>query len=66
MYSWCVLYLNLSIFILNVSQIIIGPETNSEEDESVIQGWINYLEETFDLVMITDYFDESMVLMKVK
>ena len=39
---------------------------NSEEDESVIQGWINYLEETFDLVMITDYFDESMVLMKVK
>jgi len=37
---------------------------NSEEDESVIQGWINYLEKTFDLVMITDYFDESMVLMK--
>ena len=38
---------------------------NSEEDESVIQGWIDYLDRTFDLVLITDYFDESMVLMKV-
>jgi len=38
---------------------------NSEEDEDVIQGWIDYLDKTFDLVMITDYFDESMVLMKV-
>jgi len=37
---------------------------NSEEDESVIQGWIDYLDRTFDLVLITDYFDESMVLMK--
>lgn len=37
---------------------------NSEEDESVIQGWIEYLDRTFDLVLITDYFDESMVLMK--
>jgi len=37
---------------------------NSEEDETVIQGWIDYLDKTFDLVMITDYFDESMVLMK--
>ena len=38
---------------------------NSEEDENVIQGWIDYLDRTFDLVLITDYFDESMVLMKV-
>ena len=38
---------------------------NSEEDETVIQGWIDYLDRTFDLVLITDYFDESMVLMKV-
>lgn len=37
---------------------------NSEEDETVIQGWIDYLDRTFDLVLITDYFDESMVLMK--
>jgi len=37
---------------------------NSEEDENVIQGWIDYLDRTFDLVLITDYFDESMVLMK--
>jgi hypothetical protein len=37
---------------------------NSEEDEEVIQSWIDYLEKTFDLVMLTDYFDESMILMK--
>jgi len=37
---------------------------NDEEDDEAIDQWIQYLDDTFDLVMITDYFDESMVLLK--
>lgn len=37
---------------------------NDVEDDKQIDQWIQYLENTFDLVLITDYFDESMVLLK--
>lgn len=37
---------------------------NDEDDDHKIDQWIKYLDDTFDLVLITDYFDESMVLLK--
>lgn len=37
---------------------------NDVDDDDAIDEWIQYLDKTFDLVLITDYFDESMVLLK--
>merc|ERR1711953_846469 len=37
---------------------------NEEEDEAVIDRRIQYLDKVFDLVLITDYFEESIVLLK--
>jgi len=37
---------------------------NEEEDDDVIQRRIQYLDKVFDLVLITDYFEESIVLLK--
>lgn len=37
---------------------------NEEEDEAVIEKRIQYLDKVFDLVLITDYFEESIVLLK--
>ena len=39
---------------------------NGEQNEETIQGWINYIDQVFDLVLITDYFEESMILLKVR
>ena len=38
---------------------------NDESEELIILGWINYLEHSFDLVMIMEHFDESLILLKV-
>ena len=38
---------------------------NGESEELIILGWINYLEHSFDLVMIMEHFDESLILLKV-
>jgi hypothetical protein len=37
---------------------------NEEEEDAVIQRRIQYLDKVFDLVLITDYFEESIVLLK--
>lgn len=37
---------------------------NDNDDDKAIDKWIEHLDKTFDLVLITDYFDESMVLLK--
>jgi len=37
---------------------------NDETDERTIKRWIERLDQIFDLVLITDYFDESMILLK--
>ena len=39
---------------------------NSENEDLIILGWLNYLEQTFDLVMIMEHFDESLILLKQK
>ena len=38
---------------------------NGESEELIILGWLNYLEHSFDLVMIMEHFDESLILLKV-
>merc|ERR1712050_639439 len=37
---------------------------NEEEDDNKINEWIEYLDGVFDLVLLTDHFYESMVLLK--
>ena len=32
---------------------------NAESEELIILGWTNYLEHTFDLVMIMEHFDHG-------
>ena len=38
---------------------------NGESEELIILGWLNYLEHSFDLVMIMEHFEESLILLKV-
>ncbi|CAG5086573.1 Oidioi.mRNA.OKI2018_I69.PAR.g11265.t2.cds [Oikopleura dioica] len=39
-------------------------QNNDETDERTIKRWIERLDQIFDLVLITDFFDESMILLK--
>ena len=39
---------------------------HENEDPAYIQSAIQQLEQTYHLVLLTDYFEESLILLKVK
>ena len=50
--------------IKNPSLFDLGLDTNFHEDFTVVRDYIRFLEQEFDLVMLMEYFDESLVLLK--
>ena len=48
----------------NPSLFDLGLDTYFHEDLTVVRDYIRFLEQEFDLVMLMEYFDESLVLLK--
>ena len=42
----------------------MGLEQENQQNMALVKRYIDEMEEEFDLVMITDYFDESLILLK--
>ena len=42
----------------------LGLDTEHHEDFTVVRNYIRFLQQEFDLVILTEYFDESLVLLK--
>ncbi|XP_030073037.1 galactose-3-O-sulfotransferase 2 [Microcaecilia unicolor] len=62
-------YYNLSVPIKNIHArntmwYDFGYDNNAEEGENYVHSVLMDIEEKFQLVLITEYFDESMVLLK--
>jgi len=50
--------------ISNSNLFDMGFEQENLQNEALVKGYIDKMEKEFDLVMIADYFDESMILLK--
>ncbi len=57
---------NLMSYILGFPTGFLPEYPDRTEDEDFIKNWIESIEEEFDLVMIVEYFLESLVLLKRK
>ena len=50
--------------IKNPALFDLGLDTAYHEDFTVVRNYIRFLQQEFDLVMVMEYFDESLVLLK--
>ena len=50
--------------ISNPNLFDMGLEQENQQNMALVNRYIDKMEEEFDLVMITDYFDESLILLK--
>ncbi|NXN98345.1 G3ST2 sulfotransferase, partial [Rhinopomastus cyanomelas] len=48
----------------NIMWYDFGYDNNAEDNERYIQAVLNEIEQNFHLILISDYFDESMILLK--
>ncbi|NXC37578.1 G3ST2 sulfotransferase, partial [Penelope pileata] len=53
-----------NIYAKNNMWFDFGYDNNAEDNENYIQAILEETEENFDLILIADYFDESMILLK--
>ena len=53
-----------SVLARNPQMFDLGLDFKFYQDAKAIKEYVEFLEEEFDLVLIADYFDESVVLMK--
>ena len=53
-----------SVLARNPQMFDLGLDFKFYQDAKAIKEYIEFLEKEFDLVLIADYFDESVVLMK--
>ncbi|XP_009995050.1 PREDICTED: galactose-3-O-sulfotransferase 2 [Chaetura pelagica] len=53
-----------NIYARNIMWFDFGYDNNAEDNEKYIQAVLKEIEENFHLILIADYFDESMVLLK--
>uniref|UniRef100_A0A8C6ZNU5 Galactose-3-O-sulfotransferase 2 n=1 Tax=Nothoprocta perdicaria TaxID=30464 RepID=A0A8C6ZNU5_NOTPE len=53
-----------NIYARNNMWFDFGYDNNAKDDESYIQAVLEEIEQNFHLVLIADYFDESMILLK--
>ena len=51
-------------FIRNLMMFDLGLSYRYFQNYTAVKNYINYLNKEFDLVMIMDYFDKSLVLLK--
>ena len=51
--------------IRNPSMYDLGLDPKYFENRNVVMGYINYIEEEFDLGLINEYYDESLILLKL-
>ena len=50
--------------IKNPALFELGLDTKYHSDLTVVQNYVRFLQQEFDLVMLMEYFDESLVLLK--
>jgi len=50
--------------IRNPSMYDLGLNPKYFENRKAVMGYINYIEEAFDLGLINEYYDESLILLK--
>ena len=55
---------NLMSFILGYPTGALGLTPDKTQDDAFIDKWLQDIDNSFSLVMIVDYFDESLVLLK--
>ncbi|NXT85708.1 G3ST2 sulfotransferase, partial [Zapornia atra] len=53
-----------NIYARNIMWFDFGYDNNAKDNKKYIQGVLNEIERNFHLILIADYFDESMVLLK--
>lgn len=53
-----------NIYARNIMSFDFGYDNNAEDSEKYIQAVVNEIEQNFHLILIADYFDESMILLK--
>ncbi|CAH3161216.1 unnamed protein product [Pocillopora meandrina] len=53
-----------SVLARNPQMFDLGLDFKFYQDAKAIKEYVEFLEEEFDLVLVADYFDESVVLMK--
>ena len=51
--------------IRNPSMYDLGLDPKYFENRNAVMGYINYIEEEFDLGLINEYYDESLILLKL-
>ena len=54
----------LLTLIKNPALFELGLDTKYHENLNVVQNYIDFLQQEFDVVMLMEYFDESLVLLK--
>jgi len=50
--------------IRNPSMYDLGLDPKYVENRNAVMGYINYIEEKFYLVLINEYYDESLILLR--
>lgn len=53
-----------NIYARNIMWFDFGYDNNAEDDTNYIQVVLKEIEQNFNLILIADYFDESMILLK--
>ncbi|KFO87985.1 Galactose-3-O-sulfotransferase 2, partial [Buceros rhinoceros silvestris] len=53
-----------NIYARNIMSFDFGYDNNAEDDDKYVQAVLNEIEQNFHLILIADYFDESMILLK--
>ncbi|NWR81622.1 G3ST2 sulfotransferase, partial [Centropus unirufus] len=53
-----------NIYARNIMWFDFGYDNNAEDDEEYIQEVVKEIEQNFQLILIAEYFDESMILLK--
>ncbi|NWU67783.1 G3ST2 sulfotransferase, partial [Pterocles burchelli] len=53
-----------NIYARNIMWFDFGYDNNAEDNKSYIQKVLKEIEQNFHLILIADYFDESMILLK--
>ncbi|XP_050758779.1 galactose-3-O-sulfotransferase 2 [Gymnogyps californianus] len=53
-----------NIYARNIMWFDLGYDNNAEDDKKYIQSVLKEIEQNFHLILIADYFDESMILLK--
>ncbi|XP_053930975.1 galactose-3-O-sulfotransferase 2 isoform X1 [Cuculus canorus] len=53
-----------NIYARNIMWFDFGYDNNAEDDKKYIQAVLKEIEQNFHLILIADYFDESMILLK--